>query len=174
MAMTKCKECGEAVSDQAESCPHCGVPLKAKKEGKGSKGGRRQFGCGSLILVLIIMGAIGSILDPHGGTGGGGSGSDNSRSSTTDWRQEDNSIMAYIMMEDFVKDRLKSPSTAEFPGVWDGRNEHISKAGAQTYKINSYVDAQNSFGASIRTRFTGTIKQISKDRWQLQSLTLHE
>lgn len=37
------------------------------------------------------------------------------------WKTEDNKSMAYIMMEDFVKQRLKSPSTAEFPGVFDGK-----------------------------------------------------
>ena len=31
------------------------------------------------------------------------------------WKTEDNKSMAYIMMEDFVKQRLKSPSTAKFP-----------------------------------------------------------
>lgn len=172
--MTKCKECGQAISDKAETCPHCGVPLATKQKEKPSKGGRRQFGCGSLILVVIVLGAIASMLDPGGGTGTSGSGSGSPSSSSTNWRQEDNSTMAYIMMEDFVKNRLKSPSTTEFPGVWDGRADHIRKVGAHTYEINSYVDAENSFGASIRTRFTGTIKQISKDEWQLQSLALHE
>ena len=26
MALVKCRECGDQVSDQAHSCPHCGVP----------------------------------------------------------------------------------------------------------------------------------------------------
>ena len=71
------------------------------------------------------------------------------------WKTEDNSIMAYIMMEDFVKQRLKSPSTAKFPGVFDGRADHVTALGNQTYRIVSYVDAQNSFGAMIRTQFVG-------------------
>lgn len=27
MALVKCKECGQEVSDMAEACPHCGYPL---------------------------------------------------------------------------------------------------------------------------------------------------
>lgn len=27
MAMTKCAECGAAISDKAAACPHCGAPL---------------------------------------------------------------------------------------------------------------------------------------------------
>jgi hypothetical protein len=88
------------------------------------------------------------------------------------WKTEDNKSMAYIMMEDFVKQRLKSPSTAEFPGVFDGKLDHVTALGNQTYRIVSYVDAQNSFGAKIRTKFIGEIKQTSADRWQLISLTL--
>jgi len=88
------------------------------------------------------------------------------------WKTEDNKSMAYIMMEDFVKQRLKAPSTAEFPGVFDGKLDHVTALGNQTYRIVSYVDAQNSFGAKIRTKFVGEIKQMSADRWQLISLNL--
>ncbi|MBU4185805.1 MAG: hypothetical protein KKI12_10040 [Proteobacteria bacterium] len=90
------------------------------------------------------------------------------------WKTEDNKSMAYIMMEDFVKRRLKSPSTAEFPGVFDGKLDHVTSLDGQKYRIVSYVDAQNSFGAQIRTRFIGEIQQVSDDQWQLISLNLLE
>lgn len=54
MAMTTCKECGNEVSDQAETCPHCGAPLKAgKKKAKRNKRGR---GCASVFLGIILLG----------------------------------------------------------------------------------------------------------------------
>tara|TARA_B100001123_G_C14817855_1_gene830953 strand:+ start:152 stop:259 length:108 start_codon:yes stop_codon:yes gene_type:complete len=31
MAMSKCKECGKAVSTLAKTCPSCGVPKPVKK-----------------------------------------------------------------------------------------------------------------------------------------------
>ncbi|PCQ44939.1 zinc-ribbon domain-containing protein [Citrobacter freundii] len=30
MALIKCKECGEQVSDKAASCPKCGAPIAKK------------------------------------------------------------------------------------------------------------------------------------------------
>lgn len=92
----------------------------------------------------------------------------------TDWREREDTSMAYIMMEDFVKNRLKAPKTAEFPSVWSGRDKHVTYLGNQRYRIASYVDAQNSFGALIRNHFVGEIEQKSKDRWSLVSFNFIE
>ncbi|MFL5762368.1 MAG: zinc-ribbon domain-containing protein [Bacteroidia bacterium] len=43
MALIKCKECGEQISNQAKSCPKCGSPLQKKS------------GSGFLIFLLIII-----------------------------------------------------------------------------------------------------------------------
>jgi len=56
--------------------------------------------------------------------------------------------------KDLVKQVLKSPSTAKFPGSWlnpyDGWG--ISKE-KNIISLSSYVDSQNSFGATIRSKF---------------------
>ena len=36
MALIKCYECGETISDLAESCPHCGAPNQTKEQEKTS------------------------------------------------------------------------------------------------------------------------------------------
>jgi hypothetical protein len=77
-----------------------------------------------------------------------GSDDDNSSSST-----ETNKMLAYSYAEDFVKQRLKSPSTAEFPGLFEKAN-HITELGNDEYRINSWVDSQNGFGAMIRSEFS--------------------
>lgn len=87
------------------------------------------------------------------------------------WRSQDNSTMAYIMTEDWVKERLRSPSTADFPGVFD-RDGHITYNGNQTYSIRSYVDAQNAFGGTVRTHFAAEVQQTGEDTWRLLSLSL--
>ncbi|MFZ3088021.1 MAG: zinc-ribbon domain-containing protein [Methylotenera sp.] len=46
MALSKCKECGKEVSSKAEACPHCGAPIKKQQ---------KQYGCGTLILLGIIV-----------------------------------------------------------------------------------------------------------------------
>jgi hypothetical protein len=78
--------------------------------------------------------------------------SDSDDSSSSDYSSED--LLAYIYAEDYVKQRLRSPSTAKFPGVWDGKADHISKVGEREYFIRSYVDSQNGFGAMIRTNWS--------------------
>ncbi|MCY1513860.1 hypothetical protein D9M68_483810 [compost metagenome] len=115
------------------------------------------FLAGCLTLVAVVAGS--KLLQPE---------------DPNAWKAKDNPTMAYIMMEDFVKARLKAPATAKFPGILDGRDKHVKALGEQRYFIFSYVDAQNSFGASIRTRFEGKIQQTAKGEWQLESLRLIE
>jgi len=43
MAIKACKECGNEVSTKADKCPYCGYILK------------RQYGCFSIILALMII-----------------------------------------------------------------------------------------------------------------------
>lgn len=159
MALKQCSECGNEVSTKAKECPSCGAPVKA--------GSSCSVGCLTMIGVIFLLAIFGSLFD----------GNDSTHTvkpdvSKKNWRQQDNSTMAYIMMEDFVKQRLKAPKSAEFPGVFDGRSDHVSYLGNQKYRIISYVDAQNSFGANIRNKFIGEIKQIDENRWKLIGLEL--
>ena len=90
----------------------------------------------------------------------------------TAWEEMDNSSMAYVMMQNFVKDRLRIPGSAKFELITEPDCQ-IEKGGFE-YKISSWVDSQNSFGAMIRTRFFGTIRQIDRDNWGLVSLDFFE
>ena len=54
-----------------------------------------------------------------------------------------------IMSQDYVKNVLKSPSTAKFPNI-TGWKFHKDK---EEIIIQSYVDSQNGFGATIRSEF---------------------
>lgn len=55
MALIKCKECKKEVSKKAETCPHCGSPVKQKT------------GCGGLIglvvIVFILVGIFANLAD---------------------------------------------------------------------------------------------------------------
>ena len=64
MALTKCKECGKQVSTKAESCPTCGAKLK-------NKGNR--MGCGCFLVLIFVIGIIGTIF--KGGNNKGGNNS---------------------------------------------------------------------------------------------------
>ena len=81
----------------------------------------------------------------------GSSDSDGSGASSSE------DLLAYNYAEDFVKKQLRSPSTAEFAGLFEKR-DHITKIGTREYRIQSYVDSQNGFGAMIRSNWSCTIK----------------
>lgn len=66
-----------------------------------------------------------------------------------------NSIAACVMMQDAVRSRLKAPSTASFPY---SNNAAILPAGDCSWEVLSYVDAQNGFGATIRSAWVGKIR----------------
>jgi len=73
---------------------------------------------------------------------------------------------AWVYMTEFVKQRLKSPGSADFPF---GGYRHVTELGGKRYKVKSYVDSQNAFGAVVRTHFEGVIKKINGG-WELESL----
>jgi len=69
---------------------------------------------------------------------------------------------AWVAAQQFVLDRLKAPRTAKWP--WASTDELVTYLGNREYLINAYVDAQNSFGALIRTYFTCRVRDDG-DRW---------
>ena len=82
---------------------------------------------------------------------------------------EDGSGMAEVMCEEFVTDRLKSPSSAEFAGA-----DSVTPLGDDQYEVTASVDSQNGFGAMIRTEYVCTIQDSGDDTWNLVSLDLDE
>lgn len=60
MALIKCPECGNKISDQAESCPKCGYEMKQKKveEKDYLKTIKSKWNNKYLIIILIAVAAI--------------------------------------------------------------------------------------------------------------------
>ena len=90
---------------------------------------------------------------------------------------EDVSRAALIHCRNAVKDRLKAPSTADIP-LFDQRT---TKIGENKFKVESYVDAQNSFGAKIRNNYTCEIERIGTEgenidgkNWQIIDVQIGE
>lgn len=48
MALIKCKECGETVSNKADACPKCGAPFKLRVKGPS----------GCMMILLVLVGVI--------------------------------------------------------------------------------------------------------------------
>lgn len=170
MALIECHECKKDVSSLAKSCPNCGNPIakteivapqnninkKPKKKRKGCLGCLSIVGIGIVSLFALLY--ISSFFiddDPNA------------------WKTHQSRNLSYTLMQDFVKDRLKSPRTAKFPNIFT-KDEHVNYLGNQKYEIDSYVDSENSFGAVIRTHFIGVIEQKDEDTWSLISLELFD
>jgi uncharacterized protein involved in type VI secretion and phage assembly len=70
---------------------------------------------------------------------------------------------AFTASKSLVRDRLKSPSTADFP--WYDKS-FVTHRGKGLFEVNAYVDAQNSFGATLRNRYTCILTTKAKDDWR--------
>jgi len=68
----------------------------------------------------------------------------------------------------FVNRLLKTPSTPKFPHY---REATVSKLAPDSYRIEAWVDAQNMFGAMVRSPYTCELHKEGKT-WYLDDLRL--
>ncbi len=81
---------------------------------------------------------------------------------------------AWMATKHFVKESLKSPSTADFGSVlgdFQNPKQVCETQGEKTWRCRGWVDSQNGFGAMIRTRFVAVVKHVGGDNWKLEHLT---
>ena len=137
MALKPCKECKNQVSVKAKTCPHCGVKNPAISA--------KEHAVGCLFIVILIAVGVAYCSSP-------------SEPKTPDEQAQDikarceNQVMAYSMSQRFVEKQLKSPSTADFPPM-NTSDVTVNYQGDCRHKVWAYVDSQNSFGATIRTKY---------------------
>lgn len=150
MAMKLCRECGQQVSDKAKSCPSCGIsdPVQKPWHNRPISG---PIGC---VGLLIFAGLCFMMIDG----GGGGSSSP---------QPEHSDVAAWVMCQEFVEDQLKAPGTADFPA---GYTRYTTDLGGGRYRVQAYVDAENAFGANVRTDFDCTVAYVGSDNWRLENL----
>lgn len=73
-------------------------------------------------------------------------------------------IAAQVVCRDFVRDSLKSPSTADFS------DERVRHVGGKVWLVAGSVDSENSFGAMIRNDYVCKVEYVSGDRYRLLNL----
>jgi hypothetical protein len=64
---------------------------------------------------------------------------------------------------------LKAPSTAKFSSYSE---TEVAKADADTYLVNGWVDAQNSFGAVLRARYFCTAGKSGDDSFAVSHVVM--
>lgn len=107
---------------------------------------RRKVRTGCLWLALLVIGvpaACTAALSARGGS--------------AEW--EPTAVEARTICEDWVREQLRSPATARF--------QNGTSAGADgSYLITGTVDAENGFGALVRTPWTCEVDyRASDEKW---------
>lgn len=164
MALIKCPECGSDVSTEAAACPKCGYPIKKQEADSNPKpqvstqpvnqaSSKKGSGCGatifaSLAIIVALLVIIGLLA---------GSCSGSSSGKTDNWNTES---WAKSYAQIIVKDNLKAPSTAKFCNT--ATEMKATNLGGAKWKVTGWVDAQNSFGAMIRSDFEVVLELSSK------------
>lgn len=120
MALINCKECGKEVSTEAKSCPHCGATENKTSDKYGKIAAFTIAGIIGFIVVLGIIGAVGQAFWPT---------------------KKNPSVDAKYMCEKFVKERLKSPATADFQSAHDFTAITTSGENSELQKIDNMADA---------------------------------
>lgn len=77
-------------------------------------------------------------------------------------KPEHDPLSAWYCAQEFVKDKLKAPSTAEFESA---DLKMLKYLGDGRYQLTSYVDAENSFGAKLRYDFVCVVRHAGGDKY---------
>lgn len=94
-------------------------------------------------------------------TGGGSTTTTTTAAETT---REPSDFDAYYMSRKFITDQLRAPATAKFPSSYSDAVT-VMKDGDR-FVVAAYVDAQNGFGALIRSHYLCEMTHLGNDRWR--------
>lgn len=94
------------------------------------------FSVSALIILIFLLGGFDSCSSHH-------SASPSNINAT-----------CYYYSQRLVKDKLKSPKSADFPSY---SSDFVTRNG-DTVTVSAYVEADNSFGAHVKTNYIATIQ----------------
>ncbi len=73
--------------------------------------------------------------------------------------------------KNYILDRIKTPTTAIFPSCWwRGKDYKVFASGKNTFQFYGHYDAQNLYGAMVRTKYSVFLFQNSKYEFTVWNL----
>lgn len=79
----------------------------------------------------------------------------------------------YSIAKEIILANLKAPKTAEFPSIVFNSNDIKMARNEDVIAVQSYVDAQNSFGALTRSNYLVEFKIIDLDSYSYETIYLN-
>jgi len=152
VALIECHECGKSISSQAASCPHCGAPLSAPSVSVARK---KSHGAGCAVAIVLFLAFVGFVMFVNNNRT-----PEQKAADERDQQNQSDAIAVCMLAQNAVKARLSAPSTADFPGCGWSLGEYDIRVNPDRtlFYVKGYVDAQNGFGAKIRSNFIVTIR----------------
>lgn len=149
---------------------------KAKQELSNQLDKTRPYIYGCLAVMTICAGFFMWFLLSMANdlNSGGNTNSRSSPPSESGQPHNHGTEMAFVMSQEFVKDRLVSPASAKFD-YKPIKAYKLSDTDRIGYRVTAYVDSQNRFGATIRTEYECDMYYDPTDRgWSCVILRLDE
>lgn len=135
---------------------HATASSEAAKPGTASPAQRGALGCG--VVFLLMFGACWYVLTP-----------DNSPEAQAERARSSARAITTTLCEDAMTRLLRSPGSADYPF---GHVANVQSIGENRYRLASYVDAQNVFGALVRTEFECVVEGAGDDLSDYRVITV--
>lgn len=133
MAMTTCRECGKGVSSEARTCPSCGVKAPARRVKRVS----------APVATLAIIGVLAFV---------GWAAQQRPVQNPAEAGAADSARVALFGAKAACRKaglaHLRAPATAQWG---DDATSYAKETAPGLYHVQLQVDAQNSFGAMLRS-----------------------
>jgi hypothetical protein len=193
LALIECLQCSGAFDESLQLCPGCGFPVPQKlapavrtivsdsrvpvdaavvtlneaitethgepeigKPTTVQKSDRAGWENNWIAAVCVFSGMMAYMVYRNG-----------SSTSSSIANADDGRAQAITMAQGFVKEHLKSPTSASF--AWSFDEYEVNQFVGGTWSVSGYVDAVNGFNANLRTRWIVKMKDEGTN-WRLLSL----
>ncbi len=169
MKQTACPRCGYSNNGVDTACANCSASLPDADERPPRRSLRLQIGTVPFFVMLAAAAFTGYAV-----FGGGNPAAPPAINNPSEiqidpiFETQDNSVDAWRIMCDYMRERVTTPGTATFP---DYGHEHaiVRKLGGTSYDVRGFVDFELNNESRTRRYYKGVVTQIAHGLWRLDS-----